>query len=138
MRQGTLQRSLLGCVLQVFLPLEERPQWDTRLLGPALRCAGGGRRQLNPQLHQQIWGTEYVRGPGVDIDARPQPDDLLKFVCAGAWVTVGLGWRAAGGQATQHLPSVPTGGLDAGQRTGCRASAIGLAHTANGAWHRHS
>jgi len=64
MRQGTLQRSLLGCVLQVFLPLEERPQWDTRLLGPALRCAGGGRRQLNPQLHQQIWGTEYVRGPG--------------------------------------------------------------------------
>ncbi|KAL4457994.1 hypothetical protein ABPG75_012859 [Micractinium tetrahymenae] len=84
--------------LDVFLPTKERQQWDTWLFGPALLPAGGGRRQHNRTLHAAIWGAEHIRMQTIpDQDARPEPDDLLKFIgVAYLWSFPGL--AAAGSE----------------------------------------
>lgn len=82
---------------QVFFPQEDRDKWDTRLLGPALLPAGGRKRQVNSQLHLEIWGTEYVRGGINDyVAARPQPDDLIKWTGAGGRARWGARWARRG------------------------------------------
>lgn len=78
-------------------------RWDTRL-GPAMvRSRGSIRRDVNAQLHRQLWGTEFFCAPGND-DARPPPDELLK--CVGAGAPAGGGSWAAGWiwQARERLP----------------------------------
>ncbi|PRW39253.1 pterin-binding family [Chlorella sorokiniana] len=71
--------------LEVFFPTQDRDEWDTRLLGPAVLPAGGRKRRLNHELHAEMWGGEYVRGPGNNDSARVQPDDLLKWIGAAYW-----------------------------------------------------
>ena len=83
-----LPKPSVSCCLQGFSPAQDRDRWDTRLLGPALLpCPGGGRkRRRNAQLHRQIWGADHIRDAGSNVDgARPQPDDLLKWIGYGGW-----------------------------------------------------
>lgn len=75
--------------MEVFLPLEERDDWDVRLLGPALMAPGHPTPRtcsFNYVLHQDNWGTDYLRGPE-SREAEPSPDDLLKWIAAGYFMS---------------------------------------------------
>ena len=46
--------------------------------------AGGRKRGLNSEMHAAIWGAEFVRSPDNNDRAPVQPDDLIKWIGAGA------------------------------------------------------
>lgn len=76
--------------LQVFFPTEERSEWGTRLVGPALVSPRPGAIAYNNDLHREIWGVDHLRANGRE-DAQPPPDDLIKFITAGGRAARQLG-----------------------------------------------